>query len=291
MGFSFTLPPRTNYSLSCRSGYFRLLAETQHNGLIHGVTCRVFGDALLLGPFPCRLRWREAVAHSQPWFQTPAMKASSSSSGRSEGPLAGSRAAEDWLFLSAESAAPQHLHTAADEHEVEDRGKLKSKLVSAWNSVKYGLLTVLYFFFCVNKTESDFSLVLAHETRMSSFHVSVWSFKPKSKFGQSSPVVMLGKSYELREPGQTLGLLVIMYFLKQIIFFNWDFFFFFDCNSSRGKGALLLLLCVTPVADLQTGLSSTSGQPSDHGQWVGLRFTDRSDAAGARTAPAPHASR
>lgn len=148
MGFSFTLPPRTNYSLSCRSGYFRLLAETQHNGLIHRVTCRVFGDALLLGPFPCRLRWREAVAHSQPWFQTPAMKASSSSSsGRSEGPLAGSRAADDWLFLSAESAAPQHLHTAADEHEVEDKGKLKSKLVSAWNSVKYGLLTVLYFFF------------------------------------------------------------------------------------------------------------------------------------------------
>lgn len=148
MGFSFTLPPRTNYSLSCRSGYFRLLAETQHNGLIHRVTCRVFGDALLLGPFPCRLRWREAVAHSQPWFQTPAMKASSSSSssGRSEGPLAGSRAADDWLFLSAESAAPQHLHTAADEHEVEDKGKLKSKLVSAWNSVKYGLLTVLYFF-------------------------------------------------------------------------------------------------------------------------------------------------
>lgn len=46
MGFSFTLPPWTNYSLSCRSGYFRLLAETQHNGLIHRVTCRVFGDAL-----------------------------------------------------------------------------------------------------------------------------------------------------------------------------------------------------------------------------------------------------
>lgn len=114
------------------------------------------------------LRWREAVAHFQPWFQTPAMKASSSSSsGRSEGPLAASHAADDWLFLSAESAAPPHLHTAADEHEVEDKGKLKSKLVSAWNSVKYG-----------------------------------WSFKPKSKFGQSSPVVMLGKSYELREPGE-----------------------------------------------------------------------------------------
>lgn len=105
------------------------------------------------------LRWREAVAHFQPWFQTPAMKASSSSSsGRSEGPLAASHAADDWLFLSAESAAPPHLHTAADEHEVEDKGKLKSKLVSAWNSVKYGLLTVLVyiFFFCVNKTQSDF---------------------------------------------------------------------------------------------------------------------------------------
>lgn len=45
---------------------------------------------------------------------------------------------DDWLLLSAASdAGVQNL-------EADDRGKLKSKLVSAWNSVKYGLL--LYFF-------------------------------------------------------------------------------------------------------------------------------------------------
>lgn len=54
----------------------------------------------------------------------------------------GSSAADDWLFLSAESAAPRHLHASSDEPQVEeDKGKFKSKLVSAWNSVKYGLLS------------------------------------------------------------------------------------------------------------------------------------------------------
>lgn len=47
---------------------------------------------------------------------------------------------DDWLFLSPESAGPQHLKVSREEQEMEDRGKLKSKLVSAWNSVKYGLL-------------------------------------------------------------------------------------------------------------------------------------------------------
>lgn len=121
-------------------------------------------------------------------------------------------------------------------------------------------------------------------------HDSGWSFKQKSKFGQSSPVVMLGKSYELREPGQ--GLLEILYFLIKLIVFVVVFFFFTDIfYSFRGKRALSLLLCITPVADLQTGLSSSSRQLSDHRQWLGLCFTDRSDAAGARAVPASHASR
>lgn len=64
----------------------------------------------------------------------------SSSSAACEGPAAASHVGDDWLFLSAESAASQHLHASTDEPEVEDKGKLKSKLVSAWNSVKYGLL-------------------------------------------------------------------------------------------------------------------------------------------------------
>lgn len=45
---------------------------------------------------------------------------------------------DDWLFLSSESAGPRVLDVSRDEQEAEDRGKLKSKLVSAWNSVKYG---------------------------------------------------------------------------------------------------------------------------------------------------------
>ncbi|XP_022046364.1 cysteine protease atg4da-like [Acanthochromis polyacanthus] len=71
---------------------------------------------------------------------------------------------DDWLFLSSESAGPQNQEVRRDDQEVEDRGKLKSKLVSAWNSVKYG-----------------------------------WSLKQKSKFSKSSPVYMLGKSYELKD--------------------------------------------------------------------------------------------
>uniref|UniRef100_A0A3P8TDT6 Cysteine protease n=1 Tax=Amphiprion percula TaxID=161767 RepID=A0A3P8TDT6_AMPPE len=71
---------------------------------------------------------------------------------------------DDWLFLSSESAGPQGQEVSRDDQEAEDRGKLKSKLVSAWNSVKYG-----------------------------------WSLKQKSKFSKSSPVYMLGKSYELKD--------------------------------------------------------------------------------------------
>ncbi|XP_040918274.1 cysteine protease ATG4D [Toxotes jaculatrix] len=74
---------------------------------------------------------------------------------------------DDWLFLSSESAGPQGVEVSTDVQEAEDRGKLRSKLVSAWNSVKYG-----------------------------------WSFKQKSKFSKSSPVIMLGKHYELKDQGE-----------------------------------------------------------------------------------------
>lgn len=46
---------------------------------------------------------------------------------------------DDWLFLSTESAGPQVLAVSREDRDTEERGKLKSKLVSAWNSVKYGL--------------------------------------------------------------------------------------------------------------------------------------------------------
>ncbi|XP_074511716.1 cysteine protease atg4da-like isoform X1 [Sebastes fasciatus] len=77
---------------------------------------------------------------------------------------------DDWLFLSTESAGPQGPVVSRDEpddQEAEDRGQLKSKLISAWNSVKYG-----------------------------------WTLKQKSKFSKNSPVIMFGQSYELKDHGE-----------------------------------------------------------------------------------------
>ncbi|XP_070778767.1 cysteine protease atg4da-like isoform X2 [Enoplosus armatus] len=90
----------------------------------------------------------------------------STSSAHCEGQSPSDDLMDDWFFLSSESAGPQGLAVSRIE-EAQDRGKLKSKLVSAWNSVKYG-----------------------------------WSLKQKSKFSKSSPVVMLGQSYELRDQGE-----------------------------------------------------------------------------------------
>ncbi|KAJ0001494.1 hypothetical protein NQD34_006514 [Periophthalmus magnuspinnatus] len=82
-------------------------------------------------------------------------------------PLAEEDPMDEWLFLSSESASPPILSVDRAE-EPEDTRKLKSKLLSAWNSIKY---------------------------------VSAWSFKQKSKFNKSSPVIMLGKTYELTHSG------------------------------------------------------------------------------------------
>lgn len=46
---------------------------------------------------------------------------------------------DDWLLISSDSAGPQGSEMITEDRETEDRGKLKSKLVSAWNSVKYGV--------------------------------------------------------------------------------------------------------------------------------------------------------
>ncbi|KAM4634607.1 cysteine protease atg4da [Polymixia lowei] len=69
---------------------------------------------------------------------------------------------EDWLHLSSDSIGPQRSEVNGVDQKAEDGGKLKSKLISAWNSVKYG-----------------------------------WSLKQKSHFSRSSPVTMLGHSYLL----------------------------------------------------------------------------------------------
>lgn len=71
---------------------------------------------------------------------------------------------DDWLFLSSESAQPPG--PSWEPQETEDRGPLRSRFISAWNSVKYG-----------------------------------WSLKKKSKFSKRSPVIMFGQSYELKDHG------------------------------------------------------------------------------------------
>lgn len=73
---------------------------------------------------------------------------------------------DGWFFLSSESAVTPSPEVSRDEQGAEDRGKLKSRLVEAWNSVKYG-----------------------------------WSWKQKSKFSRSSAVVLLGTSFQLRDEG------------------------------------------------------------------------------------------
>ncbi|XP_068434682.1 cysteine protease atg4da-like [Clinocottus analis] len=71
---------------------------------------------------------------------------------------------DDWLFLSSASVPSPDLEVSRGTPEAEDRGQFKTKLISAWNSVKYG-----------------------------------WSLKQKSKFSKSSAVIMFGQSYELRD--------------------------------------------------------------------------------------------
>uniref|UniRef100_A0A3Q4GZP6 Cysteine protease n=1 Tax=Neolamprologus brichardi TaxID=32507 RepID=A0A3Q4GZP6_NEOBR len=88
----------------------------------------------------------------------------STSSAQFVGQSAADDLMDDWVFFSTESAVSQGLEESRDDQEAEDTGRFKDKLVSAWNSVKYG-----------------------------------WTLKQKSKFSKRSPVFMLGKSYELKD--------------------------------------------------------------------------------------------
>lgn len=63
----------------------------------------------------------------------------STSSARCEGQSPADDFMDDWLFLSSDSVRPQRLEVSREDQATEDKGKLKSKLISAWNSVKYGL--------------------------------------------------------------------------------------------------------------------------------------------------------
>lgn len=62
----------------------------------------------------------------------------SSSSASSEGQSPDADPTDGWLFLSSEVNRPQPLEEMQLDEDTEDQSKLKSKLVSAWNSVKYG---------------------------------------------------------------------------------------------------------------------------------------------------------
>ncbi|XP_061702957.1 cysteine protease atg4da-like isoform X2 [Syngnathoides biaculeatus] len=73
---------------------------------------------------------------------------------------------DDWLFLPFTSVATS-CHEDESRKDTEEGGKLKSKLVSVWNSVKYG-----------------------------------WSFKQKSNLSKTAPVIMFGKSYQLTDQGE-----------------------------------------------------------------------------------------
>uniref|UniRef100_A0A3B4B534 Cysteine protease n=1 Tax=Periophthalmus magnuspinnatus TaxID=409849 RepID=A0A3B4B534_9GOBI len=70
-------------------------------------------------------------------------------------PLAEEDPMDEWLFLSSESASPPILSVDRAE-EPEDTRKLKSKLLSAWNSIKYGLCV----FFCLEQFRRSFSSLL-----------------------------------------------------------------------------------------------------------------------------------
>ncbi|XP_010899313.2 cysteine protease ATG4D isoform X1 [Esox lucius] len=69
---------------------------------------------------------------------------------------------DDWFHLSTMSLGTMGSDGSWDDSERPERGRLKSKLVSAWNTVKYG-----------------------------------WSFKSKARFSKTSPLTMLGQSYRL----------------------------------------------------------------------------------------------
>lgn len=67
-----------------------------------------------------------------------------SSSPLSEGQCPEDEHADDWLHLSFDSTGPLGSDLALgkeDQEEPEGSGKLKAKLVSAWNSIKYGQFT------------------------------------------------------------------------------------------------------------------------------------------------------
>ncbi|XP_037544399.1 cysteine protease ATG4D, partial [Nematolebias whitei] len=73
---------------------------------------------------------------------------------------------DDWHFLSDESPDPLSQEGCSEDRPPEQKGKLKSRLMSVWNSVKYG-----------------------------------FSLKQKAKFNKSSPVNMLGKCYDVGDIG------------------------------------------------------------------------------------------
>ncbi|XP_053707337.1 cysteine protease atg4da-like [Synchiropus splendidus] len=102
--------------------------------------------------------------HSQFWSSPAAMNPSTSTACGEDQPSDEDHL-DDWLYLSSSSV--QCPEAGRDQPEAQDGSKLRSKFMSAWNSVKYG-----------------------------------WTFKQKSHFSKSSPVVVLGNVYHLKDSSE-----------------------------------------------------------------------------------------
>lgn len=194
---------------------------------------------------------------------------------------------DDWLFLSSESAGPQHLDMSREDQEPEDRGKLKSKLVSAWNSVKYGLFYICYsliraeliVLFCFVSWKSLLTLM---------FQAFPWSINPNSARALlwscwDNPTISRIKVWSWAVGPHTSWNDLFHVTMKK--------FQLKLCDCFRRERAFPSCLRISPVVDVQTGFPSAARQLLDHWQRLGLRPTHGPDAAGTRPAPAHDASR
>lgn len=77
--------------------------------------------------------------------------------------------------------------------EPDEMDKLKAKLMSAWNNVKYGLSLSLLGW-CLS----------AEQYLLTNFHFITegWTVKSKTSFNKISPVTILGDSYLLNSEGK-----------------------------------------------------------------------------------------
>lgn len=79
--------------------------------------------------------------------------------------------------------------------EPDEMDKLKAKLMSAWNNVKYGLPPTLFSRYLSLLSVKQYLLTYVH------FITVGWTVKSKTTFNKVSPVTILGHSYLLNSEG------------------------------------------------------------------------------------------